>query len=186
VNIIEEIQKHKSKNVNPVIMINLWTMANHMIQDVKDVIVGSRLNKIEEKFENFLQNMKNAGAEMIFVFKKSQKNKDEHFISIQEMHYHVARELIDKITATKDFGRLKSIYEEKMQDPNFEFPLNRSMMLMLTQVAQRYGKLHGMDTIYNRSSTFQVQLANESKAVAIMGLNTHYIFYDGSWAFWSD
>lgn len=162
-------------------------MANHMKLDVKDAIVGYRLNNIDRRFEEFLQKLKNAGAEMIFVFKKTQKNKDEDFIVEQEEDYHTGRELIDNITARKDFGTLKTLYESKIKDDNkFEFPLNRSLMLVLSQVAQKYGKLVGMDTINNRNSTFQVQLANQYNAIAIMGLNTHYIFYEGSWAFWSD
>lgn len=167
-------------------------MANHMKPDVKDAIVGYRLNKIDRRFEEFLQKLKNAGAEMIFVFKKTQKNKDEDFIIEQEEDYHTGRELIDNISNSKKRFRnikdaLRLLYESKIKDDNkFEFPLNRSLMLVLSQVAQKYGKLVGMDTINNRNSTFQVQLANQYNAIAIMGLNTHYIFYEGSWAFWSD
>jgi hypothetical protein len=55
-----------------------------------------------------------------------------------------------------------------------------------SQVAYRYGKLDGLDTINSRTGASQVKLANDSNAMALMGLNTQYVFYSGSWAFWSD
>ena len=57
------------------------------------------------------------------------------------------------------------------------------VMLVLCHVAERYGKLYGLNS---RPSTMHVKIANDHEAMALLGLNTHYIFYSGSWAFWSD
>lgn len=81
---------------------------------------------------------------------------------------------------------MESIYKEKLQCQYFQFPPSRAEMLMVSQIAKRFRRLHGMDSIYSRCSTSQVQLANESRAVAIMGLNTHIIFYKMALSFWFD
>lgn len=173
---------------DPVIIINLFTMAHQaMKQEVKDVIIGYRLNKIERDFEEFLQKLENAGAQMVFIFKKTQLVKDSDFITLKEAEYETSRDLILQIKTVNDFERIKSKYERAREQKTFyEFPFNQAVLFVLNQVALRYGKLHGMDSINNRPSTFQIHLANQYKAFAVIGLNTHYVFYDGDWAFWSD
>jgi hypothetical protein len=161
-------------------------MANHLKQVAADVLVGYRLNKIEQKFEKFLQKLANAGADMIFTFKKTQ-TKETDFISCREGEYQQGMELLNALKMGGDFERLENSYHRKMMtNTRFEFPYNHSVMIVLCQVADRYGKLHGLDSINSRPSTTQVKIANDNKAMAIMGLNTHYVFYSGSWAFWSD
>lgn len=170
----------------PVLIINLWTMANYLKQDVKDVIVGYRLNKLSKRFEEFLEKLEDAGAEMIFVFKKTQI-KELDFVNGKENDYEKGRELIDKMKVMSDFDKLKTHYERKLQqNKRFELPFNHAVIMVLSQVAERFGMLHGMNTINCHASTFQVQLAMKYNAMAIMGLDTYYVFYDGSWAFWSD
>lgn len=180
------LEFHRENGEAPTIVINLWTMANHLKPDVADVIAGYRLNKIEQKFEEFLQKLSNAGAEMIFTFKKTQTMEPD-FISLRESEYQKALELINSLKMGGDFQALNKLYQRKQMDKDrFEFSYNHSVMIVLCQVADRYGKLYGLDSINLRPSTSQVKLANEYNAMALMGLNTHYIFYSGAWAFWSD
>jgi hypothetical protein len=156
-------------------------MANHFKQGYDDVAVGYRLNKIEEKFEEFLQKLTGYGAELIFTFKKTQ-TKETDFKSNREEEYTAGIYVVDQIASASDFKSLVKRIKPKKR----EHPYNHSVMLVLCQVADRFGKLYGLDSINSRPSTSQVQLANKYNALAIMGLNTHYIFYSGTWAFWSD
>lgn len=149
------------------------------MQNERDYLVGSRLNMIEQKFDAFLKKLADAGAEMIFTFKKTQV-KETGFVSAQENHYQKALELLNSLKMIGDFNQLKEGEENK------EIPYNHSVMIVLCQVAGRYGDLHGMDSIHSSMSASQVKLANENKALAIMSLDTQILFYSGSWVFWSD
>jgi hypothetical protein len=169
----------------PLIIINLWTMANHLKQEVKDVTVGFRLLKLEKRFSDFLERLQNAGIEMIFTFKKSEL-KDVNFVNDMETDYQKGLEMIDMMRLMNETESLCQEFDRKIETQRYEFPFNQTMMLVLTQVAEKFGKLIGTDVINSRPSTSQVRLANQTQAMAIMGLNTHYIFYEGSWAFWSD
>lgn len=144
----------------PIIIINLWTIV-FSFEDFKENQIarfGYRVRCIESKFETFLQKLKDAEAELVFVFKKPQISYDE-----------------DSVISKDEVKSITDRHEQKMLQ-----------MFILAQVAKRFGQLRGMDSIKNRPSTFQIQLANELNAFAIMGLNTHYVFYEGPWAFWSD
>lgn len=163
-------------------------MSTHMKskEDVKDVIVGSSLYKVEKKFEDFLQKLKNAGADMIFVIKKGDFINFD-FLNKHEDHMQKTQSLVEEIKNTRSFARLNEYYTNvKRLNSRHEFPVINELMLVMCQVAKRYGKLHGRRDLNKRYCTSQVELANERKAFAILGLNTHYIFYEGSWRFWSD
>lgn len=162
---------------------NLWTLAYHWQQDIKDAIVGFRMNVIEETFSSFLEKLQHAGAVMVFVFKKSQVRESD-FISGKAEDYAKGKAIVELMRSTSDLNKLESFCQFKY--PTERLPLNHAVMHVLAQVSKRFGKLHGMDTINKRSSTFQVQLANQYNAMAIVGLDTYYSFYEGSWTFWSD
>jgi hypothetical protein len=161
-------------------------MAHHFKQGIEDVIFGYRLNKIKRDFEEFLLKLTEAGAELIFVFKKTQVENLEDFAKCKDLHYQIALDVIHQMRSMSEFERLKNHFERKIKNEKFELQVNDAVPLVLNQVAQRYGKMHGMDTIRNRVSTFQIHLANQNNALAIIGLNTHYTFFEGNWAFWSD
>lgn len=170
---------------NPVIIINLWTFTHQLKHSVKDVVFGYRLNKIEKKFEDFLLKLQTAGAEMIFVFKKA--SSKSNFFTEKQVEYESARTFIDTMRTSSSVLDVEfKLRMNLRQTSRSEFPFNHAVMIVLSQVAQRYGNLRGMDTINNQPSTFQVHLANKYQAMALLGLDTHYIFYGGDWAFWSD
>lgn len=152
-------------------------MSTHFKSDVKDVVVGYRLSKIEKKFQSFLEKLKDAGAKMVFTFKKTQSKELDH-CKDQDDSYKKSFELIEKMRATNDLMEL-SLQSDRL-------PFNHAVAFVLCQVAEKFGELHGMDTINIRSSTFEVELAKQYKAMAIIGLDTYYTFYEGSWLFWSD
>lgn len=173
-----------SKNGHrPVLIINLWTMATHWKTNIEEVVTGYRLNLVEEKFAGFLTKIREAGGEMIFVFKKTQ-TKEYNFANDMNDMYQSALDVINQIKMRKELDSLKTYYDKTMDSKWFQIPFNQAIMVVLTQVAQRFGKLYGMDTIDNRSSTFHVRLANETNAMAIIGLDTYYVFYEGAWKFW--
>lgn len=76
--------------------------------------------------------------------------------------------------------------ESDINNIDFLYELRLQGMLILSQVAKRFGMLCGMDTTSTiRASTFHVQLANELGAMAILSFNSHYLFNDYPWAYWS-
>jgi hypothetical protein len=86
-----------------------------------------------------------------------------------------------------NFERLADGYKYKLESTKFgDLPLNEAVLFVLCQTAQRYGRIHGMDSYRNRVTKFQIDLAKEWNALAVIGLNSNYFLFDGSWALWSD
>lgn len=162
-------------------------MSNQLKFEADDVIVGYRLNKIEKKFDDFLQKLKNAGAELILVFKRSLHTEKSKLKRSSEDQYKLGLDLINQVKGSADFETISDHYADVLRrNLWFEFPSHAAVMLVLCQVAKRYGKLYGKTNLQNHQSNFLAQVANENKAFAILGLNTYHIFHEGSWHFWSD
>lgn len=167
---------------DPVIIINLWTIANHFYQCVKDKIFGCRLNEMRSEFENFLITLRHHDVELIFVFKKSQC-KELDFVENREFQYKKGCEVLDVIAALKLTNRIEGHFGI---DPTFLFPHNHTVVMVVAQTAKKYGKIFGMDSIDCIPSTLHVQLAIKHNAMAIIGLDTYYIFHKASFRFWGD
>lgn len=158
-------------------------MAHNMKLSTKDVVLGYRLNIIRERFAEFLSKLKAQKAKLVFVFEKTQvTNKD--FNETENCNY-----LNGVVLASTD-GNLESAsrgLENKIKtDRTFEIPLNLTVMLALSQVATKFGEVIGMPSISYELASFNVFTARKRKAMAVLSLNTHYLFYDAEWKFWSD
>lgn len=174
----------RNKKHKPNIIIDLWTLAHNIKIPTKDVVVGYRLNIIRKQFEEFLGKLKDAGANLIFVFEKTQVfNKD--FDETENNNYENGREV--NAVATGDLNSASRSLEVKLErDWWFDIPLNLAVMLALSQVAPQFGEMLGMTSINYELASFNVYTAKKRKAMAILSLNTHYLFYEAEWQFWSD
>ena len=56
----------------------------------------------------------------------------------------------------------------------------------MMQTAKKYGTIQGMESTCCKPSTAHTRIANEMNAMAIIGLDTYYLFYREAWKFWSD
>lgn len=149
----------------------------------KDVVVGFRLNVVKQQFAEFLNKLKVAGAELVFVFQKTQVYKSD-FHDRQEDAYANGFEVA---TADINLKNAVKFLDEKIdKDWNFDFPVNLSVVLALNQVASQFGQICGMNSVTHEIVPHSVNLAENLKAMAILSLDTYYFFYEGSWAFWSD
>lgn len=173
----------RNKKRKPVIIVDLWTMARNMQISAGDVVVGFRLNTIRDRFEDFLKKLTAAGAKLVFVFEKTQVNNKDFYATENENYSNgcvVA-------AASGNFDSASRSLEDKIDRVwNFNIPLNRAVMLALSQVAPNFGEMLGMNSINYELAAFNVFMAKKRKAMAILSLNTHYLFYDAEWQFWSD
>lgn len=145
------------------------------------------MNQIRSEFEDFLIALRENGAELIFLFKWAAPS-DSEFIENIERTYKDGCEILDVIQTFKSTESIAKHFENRLRQRgcSFEFALNYTVMMVLTQTASKYGKLRGITFEGLKKSTVHVQIANESQAMALMGTDTHYIFHKGSWKFWSD
>lgn len=165
----------------------MWTLSHQYSQNVKDTSFGCRLNQIQLEFENFLLTLKNNGAEILFIFKRSQY-KETDFIADYERHYKDGCEALDVIETFKSTETIVRHFQNRFQQrgSEFEIPLNHSVLMVFAQTAEKHGSMLGIDKGEFKPSTFHVQLANNNHAMALMGTDTYYIFHKGSWKFWAD
>lgn len=125
--------------------------------------------------------MRECGAVLTFVFKKTQ-HKESDFIVNYENDYQNACKMFEVVASSKSLEKIAS----KLQGTDFWFPFNNSVFSVFAQVAMNFGKLHGVESGERIPSAFHVRLANKNNAMAMMGTDTYYIFYDGPWKFWAD
>lgn len=164
------------------IIINLWTLSNQFSSDLRDILLGDRLNEIKSEFEDFLIKLRDNGAVPIFTFKKSQVHEND-FILRSEADYEAGREVLDVIDVLKES---KHVIRHFAKKPEFFFPKNRAILTVLAQTAAKYGRLTGIDSTDCKPSAIHVRLANQQRAIAVMGTGTYYLFFGGSWKLWSD
>lgn len=169
------------------IVINLHTAAHSFKISDKDSVIGCRLNVIERKYDEFLQKLKRAGAKLIFVFRRSGSNKDLKFVERFEFDLLNARKLTSEMTANNNLEHLVTQHKKQLKlDFRSSLPLNEAVFFVLCQVAQRHGIIHGMESSRSRVSKYQIDLANDRKAMAVLGSNSYYFLLPGQWALWSD
>jgi hypothetical protein len=163
------------------IVINLWAFCNCFEEALLHPIFAGRLNKISEKFEKFLRELKEAGAEMIFVFKKTAVIFESEWIDDRNKEYLESLKflkLLEENTTAELLDHLKLWF-------NRHYPLNATVTDVLCQVAAKYGRFHGNDIFIAKETAGHTAMANEEKAFAIIGLDTYYLCYEGTWKFWS-
>lgn len=157
------------------------TLSYHFKLIAKDLICGYQLNKIKFTLENFLQNLKSAGAKLEFVFKKTVSD-DIEFLRRRLRDYQCGCEIISTIEKFEgDFKKLSEIYhfEEK-------FPYNTLILVALIQSAEKFGPVHGCNSYKGKPTVQQVELARSKDAAFLMGLDTFYFIQPGKWKVWCD
>lgn len=151
-------------------------MLNHfeMSSNIEDDLFGKRLNLMKEKFEMFLDLMVKQGAILIFAFKKNRFRELDFLIS-EENDYKKSKMFLHN---------LKTLNTIEVVD-NFKKHRNRKLSCMeivsiaLVQSAQKFGKLCGVMDSSIKHSTFVTELATNEDAMAIMGTDSNYFFYNG-------
>lgn len=155
---------------DPVLIINLWTHANHYSRlNLKERIVGGRLNQIRSDFENFLLQLRDNGFKLFFVFKKSQI-KENDFANSVEFNYRNACRVLDVIESLKTSDAIERFF---IENPAVILPFNFDIMIVLVQTAKKYGDCVAIDKSNGKPCTTHVMLANKNNALAIMGTDTY-------------
>lgn len=163
-------------------MINLWTLSYHYHIQVNELLCGYQLNKIKKDIEAFFGKLKNAGAELVFVFKKS-SGDDNEFLKRRLSDYNDAVQLLKKIEKIKSFEKLSSIYQ-KFNGRGIAY--NVLILVTMIQTAKNYGSVHGANSIDCKPSVMQADLAGSLNAAWVLGLDTYFFFLPGSWKIWTE
>ncbi|CAO1404898.1 unnamed protein product [Diamesa tonsa] len=177
INILDEIIHYKRKHgKDPVIIINLWTMFNHfkLSDNIHDECFGKRINLIKDQFERFLSRLVENGAKLIFVCKR---------IKFDEKNYVRSQEILNVMKKSKTTNEMVNFINSR---PEIELSQNEIVLTGLVQSAQKFGKFYGKKDLSIKQSTFETELASKEDALAILGSDTHYLFYKGKFQMWSD
>lgn len=151
------------------LIINLWTRYHHYSHsNLIDRIVGGRLNLIRRDFEKFLLELRDNGFKLIFVFKKSQIRESDFVRNVDENYKNACR-VLDVIESKKTSDAIESYFTEK---PKFILPFNFDILVVLVQVAKKFGDCYAIDQRNNKPCCAHVLLASKNNALAIMGTDT--------------
>lgn len=144
------------------------------------MLCGYQLNKIKFDFENFITQLKDAGADVEFVFKKM-LTYDEDFSNRRLRDYNSGCGIIKTISKQKDFEKLQKSYK----GPG-SFPYNPMILVALIQSAAKFGAINGCNSLKGKPTVQQTALAKEKDAAFLMGLDTYYFLLPGTWTIWCD
>lgn len=171
-----------AKGIAPVIIINLLVFCNSFEKNTKDTVFGGRFNKIKKEFSDFLSRLVDAGAELYFVFKEEYCEEEFNlklWSNSEEEGYQHGIHIIDKIHELKQTDKIVDHFEKRIYLSNRCFPFNPILMVVLAQTAEKYGTICGEENIRTERTSNHASLANRKKAMAIIGLDTYYFFYEG-------
>ncbi|KAG5674589.1 hypothetical protein PVAND_004543 [Polypedilum vanderplanki] len=172
---VQEIKVYESKfNKKPKILINLRGFNNYYEQNIRDALFGGRLNAIKHDFECFLSILKNAGAELLFI-SKHHKNV---YKSMIDYDYSKGMSFLSLISKIKNVEEL--IYKH---EPFQRQPMNNLNIFVMAQSAIKFGEFRESDCHLKTNHYGHVKTANDEDVFAILGLNTSYLFLEGSWRF---
>lgn len=167
---------------DPVIIINLWTLSHNCTFNRLEKLLGFHLNTFQEEFEEFLKKLVDHGAKLLFVFKKNQYLEADFFAKA-ELEYKNSCEILNMIEVLEDFDSIVHHFEKPSK---FYLPQNLQILLMMMQTAKKYGTIQGTESSGCKPSTAHARMANKMNTIAIIGLDTYYLFYEGAWKFWSE
>lgn len=160
------------------IIINLWTMYNHfkLSENIYDECFGKRMNLIKDQFDLFLSRLVERGAKLIFVFKKVRFNELQ-FIDNEENDYHRSQKLLHVMKQSNNANEVVNYINSL---GNIKFSQNETIFTVLVQSAQKFGKLCGVEYFSIKQSTHETDLASKEDALAILGTDSYYLFYNGN------
>lgn len=144
------------------------------------MLCGYQLNKIKFEFENFLAKLKDAGADVEFVFKKTVSD-DKEFLRRRLQDYRMGCEVIKTIRNNEQFEQLQKLFHNEEK-----FPFNTMILVSIIQSSEKFGIVHGCNSIKGKPTAQQTELARQKDAVWILGLDTFYFLMPGKWKIWCD
>ena len=130
--------------------------------------------------ENFLAQLKDAGSELEFVFKKTAADEKD-FLRRRLRDYHMGCEIIKTIESVPSFEKLLELFNDEEK-----FPYNTMIQVALIQSAKKFGTVHGCNTLKGKPTVQVVDLAKKKDADWIMGLDTIAFVMPGKWKIWCD
>lgn len=145
-------------------------------------ILGQRLNIVKEEFEEFLTKLVDHGAQLAFVFKKNQYFENDFAYNV-DTEYTSSCEILDVVETLKNCDSVVKHFE---RNKKFRYPPNQQILLVMMQTAKKFGTIYGLESSDFKPSTGHARIANKMNAMAMIGLDTYYLFYEGPWKFWSD
>lgn len=153
-------------------------MYNHfkLSENIYDECFGKRMNLIKEKFDLFLSRLVERGAKLIFVFKKVRFNELD-FIVNEESDYIRSQKLLHVMKKSKNANEVVNFIRSL---GNIKFAPNETVFTGLVQSAQKFGRLCGVEDFSIKQSTHETELASKEDALAILGTDSYYLFYNGN------
>lgn len=124
--------------------------------------------------------LKDAGANIEFVFKKTVSD-DKEFLIRRLRDYRMGCEVIKTIRKNEQFEQLQKLFHKEDK-----FPYNTMILVSIIQSAEKFGIVHGCNTIKGKPTVQQTELARQKDAAWIMGLDTSYFLMPGKWKIWCD
>ncbi|XP_037029073.1 uncharacterized protein LOC119069206 [Bradysia coprophila] len=175
VNIVDEIQRWKSKNSGktPTIVFDFCSLRKRG-KNKKDCICGGVREITSNPWNEIFKNLKAAGCELIFFSDQRVKHKDEKSPVETSEYFGFYTDLYDRID---DQQTLQEISDEWM--PNFE---EASIYRELAAIASKYGEYR--ISVNEECDLELAQYASNNNALAVVSNDTDFLIYEGAWQLW--
>lgn len=142
---------------------------------------GGRSNLVRKEFEEFLRRLNEAGAELIFVFKKTLVSYEDKWKEKKNKEYEDSQAFIAQLEEISNYRSLCCFYKMRF---NSATTYGSDSSSILFHSALKFGTFHGSDFFLKNAGAAHTKLATELGVFAVIGLDTDYLFYDGSFKLW--
>uniref|UniRef100_A0A182YM89 Asteroid domain-containing protein n=1 Tax=Anopheles stephensi TaxID=30069 RepID=A0A182YM89_ANOST len=158
----------------PLVVIDLMAMFSLFCSDVRGLLCGSQVRRIERTAGDFFKRLTDAGAELVFFYDgKLQANKYETWTTRQNEKYYRMLDIIDAIDARVPLERVAA---------QFEHNIPSNTCLKLRRVAKRHGKVV-IETEMECDQALAI-FATKHGALAIITHDTDFLIFEGNWQLW--
>ncbi|KAG4066963.1 hypothetical protein HA402_007711 [Bradysia odoriphaga] len=177
INILDEIDRMRSEHPDqPVVLVFqvvdlLYTIFLNLSST--EVVCGPDFKKIHKIFDDFLRQLASSADELHFFMNEPAYHKDLKAWSKRESEQYLSRIAIMDKMDSNGFAENKIKKEQGASAALYD----------LLTICKAYGTVH--TSIDSKYIADIAKYSHEKNAMAIVGNNSHFLIFNGSWRYWS-
>lgn len=155
-------------------------MCYHYKANMGFFLAEHRINKIKDSFEKIFSKLQDAGAELIFMYKRA-KFDDPEFLQKSTDGYRKAQKLLQEMEKKESLGEMKKLLKHSGQ-------LNHNILVLLSMIqsAEKFGKVHQINSYDFKPAVVQSEFITKCEAKWVIGLDTYFFLMNGDWKILAD
>jgi hypothetical protein len=171
-------------NKKPKILINCEAFYNYFHHMYVNTLTAGRFNWMVQEWEEFLSQLKAAGAQLFFFYKQGSSDHDSKWFRSQAIVYDANRTFLEKVAAFETSQVSRELMTFRLWKIRFDTTYDNSMAYVLKIAALKYGEFIGSGKAVGTKTAVISRIARDIGAYAVVGLDTGYLYVEGDFKLW--